>query len=377
MDEEKLTPSERRARKRKEAIDKANSFFGVSKDNEPSINPLDYTLSLMKAMNTYNVNFDNKTKKKWFLSSVGKKEAVIFEDLEDWRFTSVGVLARLKARAQPLEDRELITLDRKIQELKDLVSARAPKKKVQNIKSVEPKVPLKSKSDEALSAHIAEFEAMIDEFVINDIEPNFENYLKANQVPSAIARNIPKFFVKNLEEIKETIEGEDKDLVEGYSNFKKSKLKKLLKVYENIFDACDQQVVSAKTVRKPRVRKEKPAYVIASKVKFLKEDADLGVKSELPSKMVGSNELWIYNVKYRRIQVYRTLSDQKLTVKGTSILNYDVSKSFSKTLRKPENLKSMATMTKRNLAIEFENLKTKESTVSGRINEDCIILKVF
>jgi len=44
---------------------------------------------------------------------------------------------------------------------------------------------------------------------------------------------------------------------------------------------------------------------------------------------------------------------------------------------KPELVKGYADMTKRNLATEFKNLKTKESAVNGRINEECVILKVF
>jgi hypothetical protein len=66
-----------------------------------------------------------------------------------------------------------------------------------------------------------------------------------------------------------------------------------------------------------------------------------------------------------------------LSIKGTTILNYDVATSGAKTIRKPELVTGYATMTKRTLAGEFKALKTKEAAVNGRINEECIILKVF
>ena len=107
----------------------------------------------------------------------------------------------------------------------------------------------------------------------------------------------------------------------------------------------------------------------------MKEFVELKLTSEKPEKIIGSSEVWIYNTKYKKIQAYRSLGT--LGIKGTSILNYDVATSGAKTIRKPELVTGYAGMTKRNIALEFKNLKTKESAVNGRINQDCIILKVF
>lgn len=107
----------------------------------------------------------------------------------------------------------------------------------------------------------------------------------------------------------------------------------------------------------------------------MKEFPELKLKSELPVKIVGASEVWIYNTKYKKLQVYRSLG--ALSIKGTTILNYDVATSGAKTMRKPELVTGFAGMTKRTLGTEFKNMKTKESAVNGRINEECIILKVF
>ena len=83
-DKETLTPSEKRAQKRRDAAANAEAIFGTGRGSaEPVINPLDYTGSLMRALNYYNSAFDNKDKRKWFMSYVGKK-STDFDSLSDW-----------------------------------------------------------------------------------------------------------------------------------------------------------------------------------------------------------------------------------------------------------------------------------------------------
>jgi len=376
--ESKLTAGEKRAQKRRETAAKMEEIFGTGKGSaEPIINPLDYRASLIRALNYYNVAYDNKDKRKWFMSYVGKKSTE-FDSLSDFEFRSVGTMIRLKQRDQPLLDHDLQFIEDRIAEMrKGITKVTSTIVGKQKEKVDKPIVSVQDRVVEAASAHIAEIDGFIDEFVLNDIEFDIAAYLKSNDVSAAVSKHIPIAFEKGLEELCEALEGKDPQLVEGYSNFKKTKLKKLIKLYQSINDACAQQAVTAKAIRKPRARKEKPASVLAAKVKFLKEFAELNLKSVSPVNIIGSSETWLYNTKYKKLQVYRAVGDSKLSIKGTTILNYEVATSGSKTMRKPEMVTGYADMTKRNLANEFKNLKTKESAVNGRINEDCIILRIF
>ena len=378
MATEKLTASEKRAAKRREAAQKAEQYFGTGKGStEPVLNALDYNTSLMKALNYYNAAFDNKDKRKWFMSYVGKKSTE-FDSLADFDFRSVGTIIRLKQRDQPLQDKELQYIEDSIAELRSKAKGEkqisalkgAPKEK-----EAKPTVSIQDRIADSASTHIAEINGMIDDFITNDTEIDVASYLKANNVSPQVSKLIPAAFNSTIAELNEVLEGTDKQLVEGYSHLKKVKIKKLLKSLESIQDACAQQVVSAKAARKPRAKKEKPASVVAKSVKYMKEYTELGIKSVAPEKIIGSSEVWIYNTKYKKLQVYRSVG--ALGIKGTTILNYDVATSGAKTLRKPELVKGYADMTKRNLANEFKNLKTKEAAVNGRINQDCVILRVF
>jgi hypothetical protein len=70
-------------------------------------------------------------------------------------------------------------------------------------------------------------------------------------------------------------------------------------------------------------------------------------------------------------------SDTGLSIKGTTLIGFDVVGSKSMTLRKPEDFFKGLTIGKRPLNAAFKALKTKPATPNGRINEDCIILGAF
>lgn len=379
---EKLTPSEKRAQKRREAAANAEAVFGTGRgSSEPVINPLDYTASMMRALNYYNSAYDSKDKRKWFMSYVGKKSTE-FDSLSDWEFRSVGTLIRMKQREQPLQDKDLKFIDDSIEQLRELAKG---EQKVSALKGGDqpkietPKVTIQDRISEVASGHIAEINALFDDYITNDVEVDIAAYLKGNQIAPQVSKLIPQAFQKTIDELNEVLEGDDKQLVEAYSFMKKTKLKKLIKAYESIGDACAQQIVTAKATRKPTVRKMKPKLpsVIAKNVKFMREFSELKLTSVLPEQIVESKEVWLYNTKYKKLQVYRAIGDGVLTVKGSAIIGYEVATSGCKTIRKPETVTSYADMTKRTIGAEFKALKTKESAVNGRINIDTIILRVF
>jgi hypothetical protein len=378
--EPKLLPSERRAMKRREAANAATQIFGTGKGStEPTIRALSYQIDLMHALNYYNSAYDSKDKRKWTMAYVGKARANEFDSLSDYHFNSVGTIIRMKMRDVYLEEKELNFIETKIAELRELSAAgglaTSSLKGGAKVKVDKPVVSIQDRVAEAASTHIGEINGLIDDFIMNGTEVDVGSYLKANNVSPQVSKLIPVAFDKFIQELTEYLEGKDKQLVEGYGYLGKTKAKKLLKSLEAISTACQQQVVTAKAVRKPRARKEKPASVLAAKVKFMKEFTELKLKSELPVKIVGASEVWVYNTKYKKIQVYRSLGT--LSLKGTTILNYDVATSGAKTMRKPELVTGYVGMTKRTLGAEFKNMKTKESAVNGRINTDCVILKIF
>jgi hypothetical protein len=112
-------------------------------------------------------------------------------------------------------------------------------------------------------------------------------------------------------------------------------------------------------------------------MKFMREFAELGLKSVKPESIIGSTEVWYYNTKYRRVGVYKGEGGNPLSVKGTTIIGFDVKESQQMTLRKPEEFFKGLSLGKRALNGALKKLTTKPSAPNGRINEECILLGAF
>jgi hypothetical protein len=111
-------------------------------------------------------------------------------------------------------------------------------------------------------------------------------------------------------------------------------------------------------------------------MKYMREFTELSLKSIKPEDILTASELWVYNTKYRKVQVYRAESGT-LSVKGTTILGFNVKDSMSMTLRKPEEFFKGLSMGKRALNGAIKKLTTKPTTPNGRVNEECVLLGAF
>jgi hypothetical protein len=104
-----------------------------------------------------------------------------------------------------------------------------------------------------------------------------------------------------------------------------------------------------------------------------------------PADIIGATELWVYNVKTRKIGRYIAANvDPKgldragsgLSVKGTTIVGYDETVSIQKTLRKPqEQLAEFKNAGKVALRKYLDSIKAVDIKLNGRINADTILLK--
>jgi len=200
--------------------------------------------------------------------------------------------------------------------------------------------------------------------------------LLANQVAGPIAKRIGELFVGTAKEIEDAIAEVDEQLVEGYSHFNKRELKKFSEFLQGIISDCNQMVQTAKANRAPRKLKPVSPIKMTAKMKYLKEFSELNLKSVSPTGIIGSSEVWFYNTKYRRVGVYRA-ENGTVSVKGTTIIGFDIKESKAFTLRKPEEFFKGLAMGKRALTNALKTLKTKPSQPNGRINEETIILGAF
>jgi hypothetical protein len=164
---------------------------------------------------------------------------------------------------------------------------------------------------------------------------------------------------------------------ENYKDLSAAQYKGLVAFINGIIDESNE---FAKVNRKKvvRVSKPKPASKQVAKMKFLQSFKKLKLESINPQKIIGAEEVWLFDTKYNKLRVLYATDRGGFTVKGTTIGNVDMEYCLHKTLRKPkEMLDTVMGLRSYNKVFEFfEELSTTWAPVNGRVNESQIILKV-
>ena len=175
-------------------------------------------------------------------------------------------------------------------------------------------------------------------------------------------------------------------LKEGYSHVKKADIKKYRAAIDALMAELDFIIDQAKATRKPRKAKPKSADKLVEKLKYAKTDDKYKLASVNPADIIGASELWVFNVKTRKLGKYVAANPDPtgnrrpgsgLQVKGTTIIGFDETASIQKTLRKPEEqLKDFKAAGKVKLRKFLDEINTTDIKLNGRCNPDTILLKV-
>jgi hypothetical protein len=164
--------------------------------------------------------------------------------------------------------------------------------------------------------------------------------------------------------------------VEGYSHLKRSEIKRRLDEVTAALSDIEKARASEKAKRTVRKAKPKAADKQVQRLQYKTEDVDLKVASVNPTTIIGASRLIVLNTKYKTITEYISNSTKGFEVKGTTLQNWDSEESRMKKLRKPDEFIPIAQKTQRQFNKAFGELTTKQATPNGRINSDCVLLKV-
>ena len=223
---------------------------------------------------------------------------------------------------------------------------------------------------------------------------DFTKHFASMKVTQAHARKIKKYYDNEYKEAqliqKLPTPGEinrEKDplksdmlaqLREGYSHLTKKDAKTYLEALETLHGACDLVIDAAKATRKPRKKAPPSKEKMIAKLKYLERDDKLQIVSVNPLELIDSKEVWVYNIKTRKLGKYVADEHATIRVKGTTLLHYNEKSSIQKTLRKPdETLKEFKKASKVKLRKFMDEIKTTDIKLNGRLNADTVILKVY
>jgi len=339
---------------------------------------------LRKSFYYYNYFYTQKDTKKYVVEwlktnkEFDRDEVRAFERSAD-RAVSMTVHSLIMAHRQgmPLRENHISFID---QEIERAISG-AGAEPVEAVLEEAPKayVPtIQDRLNEKTADTIGELEGHYDEFVTNP-KYSFKPYdfLVANNVPQSQLTKYEVLFQSRFDELKEAFGKTDEQLTEGYSHYKVADFKRIMAFIDQILNDIIQYRGVKKATKKIRAPKSVSKEKVVAKLKYAKEDKVLRLVSVNPADIVGSQELWVYNIKTRKLGRY--VADSllgPLNVKGTGITGFDTAKSTSKTLRKPEEkLKEFSKATKVELRRFMEGIKATETLLNGRISADVVLLR--
>ena len=241
------------------------------------------------------------------------------------------------------------------------------------------KVTIQDRLNEILKTHILHFEELEDALIEGKtVDPKAYDYLTGKNVPQGMLSRIAAVFEKRQDEMNEARAGKDEQLNEGYAHYKAADYKRFDAFYTKLIADLTSYGQVKKATKKVTVRKPPAKEKLVAKLKYLKEEKTLRLVSVNPVDIVGCAELWVYNVKTRKLGKYvAEAMGGALTVKGTAIVGFSETASVQKTLRKPDvQLKEFLSAGKIQLRKFIEDIKATEIKLTGRINPDTILLKV-
>ena len=230
---------------------------------------------------------------------------------------------------------------------------------------------------------------------------DFRKYASEKNITGAHARKIKNIYENEVDDYKDLLriptagqlkkmDDHTKDmweqLKEGYAHLKKKHIEKYISAMDYLFGELEFIIEKAKVNRKPRKKKVYSADKLVAKLKFLRVDSKYSLTSVNPEEIIKANELWVFNVKSRKLGKYiaknidplgQGRDGTGLSVKGTTILGYDETLSIQKTLRKPvDQLKEFKDSGKVKLRKFLDEIPTTDTKLNGRINPETVLLKV-
>jgi hypothetical protein len=346
----------------------------------------DYTTSIMRAFNWYNYEKDMKVARSYIRAWVKQHRPADIKQfdavVDELTAPVFGWLARLDLNGAKLTDEHRTRIATKVADLLGQYRVAKPIVEVApdpNRKSIQ-QVMLEKQAE-----FLGEFfEGALDDFIRNDFratEFDLYKHMQSENTAKQYAAAVVSLCEQRLAELDAM--SADEQLTEGYACYTAAQLKRMRSWLEKTSDDAKRFADFKKANRKPVVRKAKPAGVQVAKLQYAKEARVPGVKGEVvfnsvsPVNIIGAQQVWVYNIKNKKLGVYNATGSAGFSVKGTSLQGWDPDTSVQRTLRKPDVIiQQCLDAGKVQLRKVLTDLTTSETKLNGRINADTIIVRV-
>ncbi len=348
----------------------------------------EYQSQLMRSLNWYAHTQDKKKSAEWLAGFLERnprraKLAAAVRKGDVWPGATIGFALRAGRIGLELRFGTLRTILKHIKQAdleKSTNSGLEPQQEVKEEKKVT--FNIQDRLAEKTAECAGELEGRFDDFVTTQEfkgDPKSIELLTQFNVQPAHVKTIVALAENRIKEYEEIVAGKDSQLVEAYKHYGKRQLTAIIKWWTQVIADCNSYGIIKKQSKAPRKKKAVTPEKVVSKLKFMKEFAELKLKSIEPTQILTAQELWVYNTKNRKLGIY--IVDQyagALSVKNSTIVGFDAAASVQKTLRKPKDqLKEFSANGKPAAKKWFKGVKSVETKLNGRIGVDIILLKAY
>lgn len=334
-------------------------------------------LQLSQTLNWYSQNKSSKDSLKYAVDYFKKKlKLSLDEEQKKVVETTFGFVCRIITHGATLPEKNQIWFENFVDKVKNT------KKKIVVTEEKKPTnvISIQDRIREKASECIGELEGQLDDYIQSEFSGSFTPYavLHTLGIKGAHTTHLVQYFKRRRGEFEEVLNTDDKELKEGYSNFTKPQMKKIIAWCDQGILDCSKVVGESAKTRKPRKRKVKSPEELVAKLKYCEKFDELKLVSIAPKDIIGSMQLWVYNTKTRKLGCYHADDAGGLQVKGSTIENFSETKSVQKKLRKPADLlPEVLDGGKVFLRNVIDTIKAVDSPLTGRINADTILLRLM
>jgi hypothetical protein len=331
--------------------------------------PIDVNIKgYVQALNWYNYSFDVDESRAWLIEHMkdnGYTKSDISKVRQSPKYaipTTVGWIARMLDNGNTLSASSLEYFKSRLAVVLDEPEA---KEDVLEDRTV---VNIQERTANKIKQIICDIEERID----NEVEFSIYSYLTTVEVSAQAAKVIKEHYQKFLDEVT----SDDEQVKEAFGK----NIKNERKFWQQFIDETDRFLGNKQItkVRKPRAAKVKSSVDLVKTLKFMKDSASLKLVSIQPTEIIGANQLWIYNTKYKKLTRLNAVGPKGLGIKGTTVIGFDVEQSTTKSIRKPEIvLPELLKAGKVSLRTFMDNIKTNTTEASGRCGPETLLLRAI
>jgi len=312
-----------------------------------------------------------------------KKEAMTLKVLEDWKLgQGLSRVARLHYRGWSHTPEQHATCALKLKEYMALAltyKVEAADKKADAPVMISP--AQRSYNTMMDTIHGDWDDQVVDEWQKGNFKADFDVYTlwKTHGLKGNIIEAFKRKLQFEYDLVSDAYNKKCDQAVEAYDHITRGNQKKMITLLDKVFGDLEKLKVSFKATKLPRATKVKASDAQIKNLQFKQEDIESKIQSINPVLIPGKEILFVYNTKYKALAMYVTTATKGFEVSGTSIKNFEPSLSKSAKLRKPDDIlpEALKCTQKQMEKRVWDKLTTKISEPTGRINKDCVLLRVM